>query len=234
MTGHKIFPHGGPELLAEGIWRIRGELPFPLYRNMIVVKLPSGDLLLHSPVALSDAGFAELERLGRPAFAVVPHHYHQMDAAFYKARYPGLIILTHRDSRSKVAPRVSVSGEIAEVLPGLGMILHDVPGVKVHEYTLQVPLGGGGHALIFNDAFGGANATNVSKFVGRAIFRHLGAPGNKPGIARIYRWSQVSDVAALRQYAGEMAKIPDLRLFTMSHGDPVIDNPAAVLRAIAA
>jgi hypothetical protein len=38
----------------------------------------------------------------------------------------------------------------------------------------------------------------------------------------------------VRAFAGDLATVPDLRLITVSHGDPVIAAPADALRSVAA
>jgi hypothetical protein len=54
------------------------------------------------------------------------------------------------------------------------------------------------------------------------------------GIPRIVRWQLVSDLPAAKRFAAGLAAIPDLRLLTVSHGDPVTADPASRLRAAAA
>ena len=63
-------------------------MPVPLYRNMVVYRLNDGRLILHSLVALSEAGMKQLEALGRPSIMVIPHGYDGMDASWYLDRYP--------------------------------------------------------------------------------------------------------------------------------------------------
>jgi hypothetical protein len=70
--------------------------------------------------------------------------------------------------------------------------------------------------------------------MGRLLMRHTGAPGNKLGIARLYKMAMLPDAAPLRRLVGTLAAIPDLRLITVSHGEPVTRDCAAALRAIAA
>lgn len=88
--------------------------------------------------------------------------------------------------------------------------------------------------LIVNDVFGSANAHDESRLLGRLMIRHMCVPGNRLGIARIYRWRMATDVDAMRRFAGELAAIPDLKLITVSHGDPVVTAPAEAIRTIAA
>src|ERR671938_349083 len=98
----KILPHGDFEELAPGLWSITGSLPMPLRRNMTIYRMADGSLLLHSVIALDDAGMAKLEALGRPNIMIVPNTGHRMDAAFYKKRYPKLKVISPAASRSKI------------------------------------------------------------------------------------------------------------------------------------
>ena len=51
MAEHQIFRHGGLEELADGVWRVKGGLPFPLHRNMVILRLPKleGSSICGSP-----------------------------------------------------------------------------------------------------------------------------------------------------------------------------------------
>src|SRR6185436_2856825 len=90
---HRRFPHDDLEQLAANLWTVRGSLPFPLKRQMIIYRLADGTLLLHSVIAMNDEGMAKLDALGRPSVMIVPHIGHRMDAPFYKARYPQVRVL---------------------------------------------------------------------------------------------------------------------------------------------
>ncbi len=67
MADHRIYPHGSFNELLPSLWVIRGQINAPLHRNMVVIRLPSGELVVHSGVALNEAGMKELEALGRLA-----------------------------------------------------------------------------------------------------------------------------------------------------------------------
>lgn len=108
MAAHKVLPHARLEQLADGVWRVKGSLPYPLHRNMIVVRLASGELLLHSVVALDEAGFKELEALGPPTIAIVPNVLHLMDAPAYKARYPRLRLVAPAETKAAVADEIAI------------------------------------------------------------------------------------------------------------------------------
>ncbi len=233
MAEHKVYPHGMPEQLSEGVWWVRGTLGLPLHRNMIVVRLPTGELLLHSVVALDDKGMKALEALGKPTFAIVPHNTHMMDIGFYKARYPDLKVLAPAVHRAAVEARVPVFGTVEEVLPQFGFKLHEVPATRTPEYFYEFPLRSGGRMVMGCDALGAANMVDVSKPMS-GLMKLTGPPGNKLGVSRIYRLAMAKDLSALKQFARRLADIPDLRILTVSHGDPVTHDPASALREAAA
>ena len=232
MADHQIFPHGPLEQLSEGVWRVRGTLSFPLMRNMIVLRLKTGDLLLHSVVALDAAGLAELKALGRVSHIVVPHVAHQLDTNFYRERFPDAKVLAPESARQAVAARGRLEGTVEEVLPGLGFTLHLAPGTKTPEYVYEWPLPSGGRLLMLSDLWGGTDAADRSKFRGRTLVTFIAAAPAPLGLTRIYRWMMAKDVGAIRQFAHDLAKIPDIRLITVSHGEPVREDCAAALQAI--
>lgn len=233
VTSHAIYPYGPAEAVAEGVWVIRGNLPYPLHRNMVILRLATGELVLHSVVAMEDAGMRALEALGTPAYAIVPSVLHVMDAPFYKARYPAMKQLAPAAAMAEIGRTVALDGAVEDVLPPLGFGLHRVPGSKIDEFVYEAPLSGGGRALVANDVFGSDHAADDSRLLGRLVVEHIAVPGHRLGIPRIYHFRFVTDVAAVRAFAGDLARVPDLRLITVSHGDPVTEAPAAALRAIA-
>ena len=233
MAEHRIFPHGLPERLSDGVWLVAGGLQFPLRRNMIVLQLPSGELLLHSVVALGEDGLKALEALGKPAYVIVPSVAHQLDSRFYHQRFPELKFVTPAFARDEVAKRVPVFAIAEEFLPPLGFVLHTVTGTRIAEYAYEWPLPSGGRMLMLNDLLGGGHFEDRTSRMGRLLIRHMGPPNGRLDISRIFRLTQTTDAKAIRRLAGELAKIPDLRLITVSHGDPVTNDAAGALRAVA-
>lgn len=232
MATKTIYPHGGLEQLAEGVWRVTGGLPFPLYRNMIVIRLNTGELLLHSVVAMDEAGMAALEALGKPAYLIVPSAGHQLDTEFYRTRYPDIKVLAAAASREAV--RGGIAASVEETLPQLGFVLHPVPGAKDVEIVYQWPLPSGGSMLMANDLFAGAKSYDDNKFMTRIMRPLMGTRGDRFGIARIAKMALVKDAGAITAFARSLAAIPDLRLVTVSHGEPLRERCAETLKAIAA
>jgi hypothetical protein len=157
-----------------------------------------------------------------------------MDAPFYKQRYPAMKQLAPAASMQEIGRTVALDGSVEDVLPSLGIKLHAAPGTKMVEFVYEFPIPGGGRALIANDVFGSAHAADDTRLLGRLIVSHIAVPGHHLGIPRIYRWRFITDIAAVRSFAGNLATIRDLRLITVSHGDPVTTAPADALRSLAA
>jgi hypothetical protein len=229
-----IYPYSAPEQLAEDIWLVRGNLSYPLHRNMVIVRLSSGELLLHSVIAMEEAGLQVLEALGTPAYSIIPSTLHVMDAPFYKQRYPAMKQLAPSDSMEVIGRTVTLDGSVEQFLPSLGFGLHKVPGTEIAEFVYEYPMSGGGRIILANDVFGSAHAADDSKLLGWLIMSHISGLGNHLGIPRIYRWRFITDITKVRKFASDLATIADLRLITVSHGDPVRTDPAGALRAVAA
>ena len=225
-----IYEHGPVEALVEGLWWVKARHSLPIHRNMVVARLPSGGLLLHSVVAMDDEGMAALEALGDPEIMIVPHAKHGMDAPFYARRYPGLRIACPDQSRAELERRyeIEVEGSTETVLDGTGVTAHPVDGARFHEYVLEVPLSEG-VALVFNDAV--ANRGRESGGVGGFLMGLTGVPGGGFGVSRTMRLF-TTDKPALRGFLERMSE-RDVRLITMSHGDPVRDDPGGELRRVA-
>ncbi len=89
-------PLNEPKLLAENVWLVDGPeigmsygpMTLPFTTRMTVVRLASGDLWLHSPIA-PDAGlFSSLDALGPVRHLVAPSTLHYWYMADWIDRYP--------------------------------------------------------------------------------------------------------------------------------------------------
>lgn len=218
----QVLPHGALEALGPDLWRVVGSLPMPLPRNMFVHRLAgSGGLLIYSAVALDDAGMAALEALGRPEVLVVPHPYHQRDAAFYRRRYPDIRV-TGPDG---VRARTILTDAPDALLTPFGIRATVAPGMKKDELVLDLPFGDG-RALLFTDLVGQAEGKSS------LMLKLLGAPSGA-GVARIVRWRQLRDRKAVAQFLRGCAQIPKLRFVGGCHGGVVTSDCAAWLERAA-
>lgn len=219
---HRLFPHGGFRQLAPNLWIVRGGLPFPLYRNMVVYRLSDGRLVLHSLVALSAAGMEQLEALGRPAIMVVPNGYDGMDAPWYFQRYPQAAFLTPDEERSRVeALDIKLTDDPARALPALGFKLHKVVGLKFTEYILEAPVDGG-TALICNNVLDNSGAAPPG-FLGWLV-NVATMSGGKLAPGRMLRAFMVKDRAAFKKFLATLQAIPAVKIVTVSHGDPITEG----------
>lgn len=216
MTPHRIFPHGDFEETAPGLWQLQGSLPFPLPRNMTVHRLRSGELLIYSAIALNDAGMEVLEGMGRPAWMIVPHPLHTMDAAFYKERYPDIRVIAPDDAGAKLRG-VAVDFAVDAGLRELGLRHHVAPGMRYTEVVLDLDVEGG-RALVFTDLLAPGGAPTL-------LLKLMGPPGNRTGVPRIVKLRQVRDKPAVRRFFDQLADGDDIRMLLFSHG------PAAMTAA---
>jgi len=218
----EIYPYHPLKSLAANLWQVEGSLANGLPRNMTVYRLPDGRLLLYSVVATHDADLGALEKLGRPAIMVMPHDRHQMDAPFYKRRYPDLRILAP-DPRH--ARKVAIDGDLSE-LGALGIKAYVLPGTTYHEVVLELPVEDG-VAICTTELLG-----NLSRLPGLMglLLRLLGPPGGGVGVARVVRWREVSDRKRVQAWLRSLAERPELRMVLVGHGSPVTDDPRGALR----
>jgi len=227
----KILPHDDPQELAPGLWTVTGSLPFPVKRVMTIVKLPDGSLLLHSVIAMSEAGMAKLDALGKPSIILVPHGGHRLDATFYKQRYPEARVVAPAAARAKIEEVVKVDATAEEALPPLGVRLHAVDGFKNGELAYELDTAGG-KVLIMSDAV--ANRDPVPGFRGWLMAGVAGGPKNRRlSVPRIVRMIMLGDKKTARASIEKLAAIPDVKVLTVAHGRPVTDGVSAALREAA-
>lgn len=223
----RILPHGPLVPLTKNLWQVTGSLPrMVLPRNMLVFRLDDGRLWIHSAIALDEATMRELERLGTPAFLVVPNALHTMDAAAYKRRYPNLRVLCPEPLIAKLASKVAVDGSVDAELPPLGIEVLVPKGFKAVEYAYRLPVPGG--AVAFCDLV--FNVPHQKGFGGR-ILRWLGSTGYF-GTTKIGRRFFVADAAVLATWM-EAVAATNPAIIAMAHGDPVKNGGELALREAA-
>ena len=214
----KLYPHAPIEALLPGLWRVAGSMALPIERSMFVYRLGDRSLLLDSVVAMEEASMRALEALGPPSVMVVPHPKHTMDVVFYKQRYPEIRVLGEPDAQAKIEGLV-FDDTPESGLPPLGVTPHVVPGMSMTEVVLELPLEGGGRALLFTDLINrNEGPTNI-------VMRLVGPPGDG-GVARILKLTQIEDVEQVRVFLQRMAALPSLRLIAGCHGGVVTERCA--------
>jgi hypothetical protein len=221
---HTIYPYGPPRALADNLWQVEGSLRFPVPRNMTVWRAADGGLVLYSVIAMHEAGMRALETLGKPAYMVIPHKRHHMDAPFYKARYPDLRVLAEVTAP---ANGVAIDASVKE-LESLGIRASGIPGTDAEDMALELPIAGG-RALCVCELLGNVAPTGA---LGRAAARLIGPPGGGFGVARVVRFREVVERDRVRAWLKERAGRDDLLMLLVGHGAPILGQ-AQVAAALA-
>jgi hypothetical protein len=221
-TQHVIYPYDPPRRLADNLWQVRGSLSMGIPRNMTIYRLGDGRLLLYSVIAMHDEGMRALEALGTPAIMVMPHDRHQMDAPFYKARYPSLRVLAPEPS---VPRRVPVDGGLEE-LSAFHIHAGLLPGASYHEAVLELPIETG-VALCTTELLG-----NTSSLRGwfAVLMKVFGPPGGGFGVSRAVRFREVVDRKQVRAWLLGLSEREDVKMILLGHGEPITEHASAALR----
>lgn len=234
-TDWEVLPHGEIVPLAENLWRVEGALPnMDLKRCMVVARTSTGELVLHSAIAMDEAHMAELEALGRPAWLVVPNGWHRLDAPRYKARYPGLVVVCPQQARKNVAAKVPVDGTYAD-FPSLdpeGTVrLEHIDADRHMEGILSVR-SADGVTLVFGDTlFNLPHQHGPFWFVYGRILGSTGGPKVTP-IGRLMMLFTRSG-GAFRAAVGRWLDRGGVVRLVPAHGDVVTDDVAGVLARLA-
>lgn len=235
-TAH-VLPHSPIQELAPNLWHITGILPSagPAPREMIIYQLPDSTLLIHSAIALDEAGMAQLESLGTPKIMIVPNRIHRMDAQVYKQRYPDLWVVAPAVAKPYVEEVVPVDATAEELLPNYGIICHEPAGIRPQELVYELPLPNG-KALIFTDILFNLTDAYLDRYVPRSklILGWLGARGYF-GITALGKRFFMTDQIAYRHWLNHLAdSVPSLRVISVAHGEPITHHCGERLREAAA
>ncbi|CAN5362759.1 hypothetical protein BH11MYX1_BH11MYX1_37200 [soil metagenome] len=221
-----IYPYQPHVQLASNLWQVRGSLKLPMVpRNMTVYRLDDGRLALYSVIAMHEDGMRALEALGTPAIMVMPHDRHQMDAPFYKQRYPALRVLAPDPASLRNVP---VDGDITE-LAALGLTAYPLAGTKYHEVILELPIEGG-VALCACELLGNLSAHGIMALA----LKIFGVPRGGFGVARAVRFREVADREVVRRWLAGLASRTDIRILLVGHGEPIKSDAKGALAHAAA
>jgi hypothetical protein len=209
-----VLPHGPLEKLAENVWWVWGSLSgMSLKRNMTVVRLTTGELVIHNAVALDEAAMKALEAFGTPAYLIVPSQYHRLDAARFKQRYPQLKVFAPRNARSRVEQVVAVDGAY-EAFPTLDDVRFETPAALGGLEGVMLVRSSDGTTVVLNDAM--FNMDKKQDIPGYLFTTLLGsAPG--PRVSRLAKAAIIKDKKAFRADLERYAALPDLVRVIVAH-----------------
>lgn len=226
-----VHGHEPIEELAENLWRVRGVVPgAPLDRVMTVVRLATGDLVIHSAITLDERSMARLEAFGRPRYLVVPNRFHRLDAPRFKRRYPNLTVVCPPGGKRAISGRVAVDGgyDLLPTDPRVRMSL--VEGTGEGEGVLEVK-SDAGTTLVVNDLiFNMPHRTGFGGFV----LKHVTDSSGGPRLTRITRLALIKDKPKVRAALLAMAETENLVRVIVSHHEPLVGDVRGQLQALAA
>ncbi len=226
------MPHGPIEELSENLWRVEGDLPhFSMRRVMTVVRLSDGRLVIHSAIALGDASMKRLEAWGTPAFLLIPHSRHRLDAPRFKERYPSLRVLVPPAVLDKARAVVNVDGTYSDMPVDPALRLEVLGGTGGAEGVLIVQSADGASVVLNEVVF---DLEPPKSAVGRAALRLVGfGPGAR--VTPVVKLELVKDKLRLKAHLERLAATPNLVRLIVSHSR-MSQGPAAAaaLRSAAA
>jgi hypothetical protein len=217
--------------LAEGIWEVAGEvklgpgLYFPC--RMVVVRLESGKLWLHSPVRLDDETAAQIDALGEVETLVAPNAFHHLFMAGAQERWskaqvwaPKALFAKRPDLRfdcdlAQSAEEASWSSELEPLAIDGAPKLSE--WVFWHERT---------KTMIVTDLL--FNVHQARGVMTKLVLSGVGAWG-RPSQSRLMG-SLIKDKAAANASAKRLLSKPIERV-VMAHGEPILADGRAVLKA---
>ena len=222
---------GTLEPFGQDIWFARGPtltaFGFRFPTHMAAMRLAAGDLLVWSPVALTEALRTELNALGPVRHLIAPSTHHHLFVADWQRAYP--------DARFHAAPGLRDShpdlafdDELADAAPPEWVGQIDQVVVRGNLVTTEL--------VFFHRASGATLVTDLVQhfpddwFSGwRAVVARLDlmtAP--EPSVPRKFRLAFV-DRAAARSAVERVLAWPTRKVL-MAHGPPVREDGQAVLR----
>jgi hypothetical protein len=223
-----LFPHGPVRFVDDGLFVVEGRWKrSPFERRMTIFLLASGEVAVHSAIAMDEAGMAALEEIGRPAWVLVPNAMHFSDATWYGERYPSARVLVPGAARAKLFEKVRrIDGSLDEDWPeALRGELAIVPldGVRNAEVAfIHAP----SRTLVLTDA--AFNYYDRDLPIVARTFMRLNRAYDRFGPSRIFTSFVVSNPEALRASIEALLE-HDFDRVIMSHGRMLdTDGKAAV------
>ena len=233
MSKHRERPwtvtnHRPIEKLDDNLWVVEGKVPgLPVMRRMAIVKRSDGTLLFYHAVPLDDAALREVTNWGKPAYLVIAHDNHGIDAHPFAQRL-GLKVFGPKSNVEKMRAKFDVHGALEDIPPDSAVSVTSIAGTRFDEPVAVVASGNGARtSLVFCDAF-----QNNRKEGMPLLFRLMQFAG--PKVPWMFKLLFTRDKPALRRDLERLAELPGLARLVPCHGDVVSADAAATLRRAAA
>lgn len=215
----KVHPHGELIKLNERLWYVTGSLPHGnVPRNMVIYRLDSRGLLIHSAVALKEEYMQQVEELGKPEYMIVPNKFHKVDAPLFKKRYPDIKVICPSTVKANVEKKIPVDFLVENVADEIGIEYHTATGFRPGDFAYELDVAGG-KALVFCDLL--FNMQHL-KGIDGWILKQIGSTGffGPTWLEKLL----MKDKMAIKQLFLNLSEITDLKAILVAHGDPVLEN----------
>jgi hypothetical protein len=217
--------------VAEGVWVDTDPVSIvgmPLTATMTVLRLPGGELALHSPVSLTEERRAEVEKLGRVTHLIAPNLFHHLWLGAWASAYPAATLHVPPGLPKKRpdlrAARVGVSEPEPAFAGSIDLL--PVDGFRLNELAL---LYRPARVLVVADL-----VHNVGRPEGAWTKFYTRSMGfyDRVALSRVLRWTAFSDRAAARRSVDRILGW-DFEHLVVGHGAPVLANAKdALARAL--
>lgn len=224
-----LYPHGPIDFVDDGIFVVTGRWKRSAFeRKMTVFLLASGEVAVHSAIAMDEAGMASLQAIGRPSWILVPNRLHASDAGWYADRYPSARVLVPASARGALFEKLRrIDGSIDEDWPeALRGELAVVPlrGTRIGEVAF---VHGPSRTLVLTDAvfnYGGRDLSPLARWFMRANRAY-----GRFGPSRIFTSFVVSDRDAFSASIDALLE-HDFDRVIMSHGRTLASGGKTAIR----
>lgn len=232
-TEWRVLPHEPIESLSANLLHVQGDIESsgpPLKRVMVVVRLGDGRLLVHNAMALNEPAMAELDAIGPVGFVIVPNPWHRLDAPRFAERYPDAKVLCPPGAKKKVEQVCRVDGTYDDFPADERVRFEVLDGLKGIEGAMLVTEDDGVTVVLTDAIFNMPHHAGLPGF----ILRYVTGSSGGPRISRLVRAFAIKDKRAFRAHLERLAAIPGLRRVIVAHHEIIEEEPARVLREVAA
>ena len=221
-----VTPHSPFQKLEDNIWLVTSNVPgTPMMRRMAVIRRSDGKLVFYQAVPLEEQAIAELKAWGTPAFLIVPHDQHGIDAPAFAQRL-GLNIYGPKSSEAKMRVKFPMAGTLEDIPADPDVSFESMAGTKTGE-PVAIVKSGHRTTLIFADAY------MATPSQGLALPLRILGFGGGPRIAPIFKMFFLADRTALKNHLQRLAELPGLAHLVPCHGLVESTRPAETLRRVA-
>lgn len=209
-------------------------------RRMICLRLPSGGLLVFSPMCLPESLMREVESEGPIEFIVAPCAMHRLDTSLYKTRYPNAAVLAPAKARTSVEQRCKVDSTLEDTFSAgnsFNITFYEPPMRNGNdELVLQIPLVGGddkkNNCLVWADFCQNIDSKYFS-FPLSTLFKVYGVASEGANTLQMSHGFRLlgKSKSELKQFVSSLAAVSEENNVTtllMCHGEPIVGTPQEI------